>query len=204
MKCDPSLPVPGRICIVDYGMGNISSVQKAIQFFGVDTNVSHDPKTLRAADALILPGVGSFSQAMSNLKNRGLVVVLNEIVFRENKPFLGICLGMQLLAKGSWENGWNQGLGWINGTVEQFKKESGSRVPNVGWSSVMAEDSVLFDGVPGGASFYFDHSYFIGTRDLSVAQARVGNVDFVAAIEHANIFGTQFHPEKSDRAGLNL
>ena len=204
MRCDPTLSIPKRLCIIDYGMGNIGSVLSAINFFGVNTDISCDPKTLKCADGLILPGVGSFSDGMENLESRGLIPLLNKLVLKSGQPLLGICLGMQVMAQEGLENGLNPGLGWLNGTVKGFTKQPGFRVPNVGWLGVTVKSSVLFDGIREEPYFYFDHSFFLESADYGIASARVGDTGFIAAIERGNIFGTQFHPEKSDWTGLKV
>ena len=196
---------PSAIGIVDYGMGNLRSVRNALAFLGADAFVSSEAAALARADAIVLPGVGAFGEAMSNLDRLGLVEVLHEQVRERRKPFLGICLGMQLLAEDSLENGLHRGLGWLRGHVVPFDRTAGMRVPHVGWSPVEVRGGGFpFDRITFPASFYFDHSYhMVCDKNCVIATCRAG-AEFVAAIRHDNIVATQFHPEKSQRLGLKL
>jgi glutamine amidotransferase len=193
------------IAIVDYGMGNLASVASAFAALQVPTVIARDHKTLDAADGILLPGVGAFGQAMKNLEARDLVNPLTDLVMGAARPFLGICLGMQLIAERSSELGEFKGLGWIKGTVEEIPSDPDHPVPHVGWSEVdFDRDDALFDRVAEKACFYFDHSYVLRTDPANIAaSARYGR-DVTAAVRCGNILATQFHPEKSQRAGLKL
>lgn len=195
-----------QIAIIDYGVGNTQSVKDALGMLDCDVRITDSVEDLKAADALILPGVGAYEAAMNNLRSRELVSPLTDLVVKNKKPILGICLGMQLLADTSEENGLHQGLGWIPGRVTKIENKNALRVPHVGWNDVqMVGDSPLFNRIRGEANFYFDHSYHFqptNSRDI------VATVDYgtplVAAVQHLNIFGVQFHPEKSQLTGLRL
>jgi glutamine amidotransferase len=196
------------IGIVDYGLGNLTSVAGAVAKLGFEPVVTSDGARLEAADKLILPGVGAFTDGMTNLQARGLIDILNELVVKRRKPILGICLGFQLLGLSSSEFGETAGLGWIDAPVTRLQpKDTSLRVPHVGWNdlSQTRPDCVLFDGVDDGALFYFVHSYRMETPPDG---SQVGTCDyggaFTAAVQKGNVFGTQFHPEKSQQAGLSL
>jgi glutamine amidotransferase len=195
------------IGIVDYGAGNLRSVAGAVAKVGFEPIVSSDPAALTAAAKLILPGVGAFGDGMANLRGRGLVELLQTLVVAGRTPILGICLGAELLARRSDEFGEHEGLGWIDADVTRIAPaDPGLRVPHVGWNSVRhAPGSPLFDDVPDDALFYFVHSYHIRCADRGsiVAEADYGG-PIVAAVGHGHIWGTQFHPEKSQRHGLTL
>ncbi len=194
------------IGIIDYGLGNLRSVHGAVQKLGFSAEISSDPARLGAADKLILPGVGAFGDGMRNLHARGLVEVLNDLVRTQRKPILGICLGFQLLADESVEFGRYKGLGWVRGSVHKIETgDSGLRVPHVGWNEfTKIRDCILFDDVPANALFYFVHSFHLKAD----ANDLVGTCDYgqplSAAVQHGNVFGTQFHPEKSQRHGLKV
>ena len=194
-----------QVAIVDYGSGNLHSVENALARLGCEALTTGDPATLAAADAYILPGVGAFGLAIDNLRARGLDAVLDEQVRERRKPFLGICLGMQLLAKDSTEGGHHDGLGWIeDGHVVRLEDSPSLKVPHVGWNEMaLTRPDPLFANL-GGATCYFDHSYHLVCGDEWVA-ARVAYGDsLVAAIQRDHIFAVQFHPEKSQVAGLRL
>ncbi|MBL8806814.1 MAG: imidazole glycerol phosphate synthase subunit HisH [Rhodospirillales bacterium] len=195
-----------RVGIVDYGMGNLRSVAGAVEKIGHSADISDRIETLSACDKLILPGVGAFGDAMANLAARGLVDGLERLVRGEGKKLLGICLGAQLVTRRSAEFGDTNGLGWIGSDVARIDEAKGVRVPHVGWNRVRrTRESVLFDGVPDDALFYFVHSYRIDTNDT---EAVVGECDygepFAAVLQKDNVYGTQFHPEKSQRHGLRM
>ena len=195
-----------NIAIIDYGVGNTYSVKEAIAQLDCNVSVTSDPEQLKKADALILPGVGAFEAAMENLQRRHLIEHLQEMVVDGGKPLLGICLGMQLLADFSEENGYHKGLGWINGKVVRLEPESSIRVPHVGWNDVTVnKPEPLFERIKGEANFYFDHSYhFIPSDENYVAAKVTYGRSMVAAIKKGNIHGVQFHPEKSQITGLRL
>jgi glutamine amidotransferase len=194
------------LTIVDYGMGNLRSVRNAVAYLGGDAGVSSDPAAIARSDKLILPGVGSFRRAMENIGRRGLADPLAEAVLHRKVPVLGICLGMQLLATHGQEDGSTSGLGWIQGEVVAFQFEDASvRVPHVGFNSVVAtaRSSKLFGHIEEPTDFYFVHSFYLRCdSDASVALWCDYNGRFCAGVERENVFGTQFHPEKSQANGL--
>jgi glutamine amidotransferase len=200
MKKNPS------VVIIDYGVGNTYSVANAIRFLGYNKiKVSDQQKDIREADAIILPGVGAFDEAIRNLKSRMLHDILGENVLEMKKPLLGICVGMQLLAEGSEENGWHEGLGWIPGKVSKLDLDPSFAVPQVGWNNIVfSSRDPLFTRTPEQPNFYFDHSYhFETTNDFRIAWCDYG-IEVTAAVQKDNIFGVQFHPEKSQNNGLKL
>jgi glutamine amidotransferase len=189
-------------------MGNICSIQSAFEFLGASVQVSSDPARVSKAHALILPGVGSFHKAMQALTTTSLDLAMKEAVLAKQRPILGICLGMQLLAEVGTEDGLTPGLGFIPGTVIRFKQEElgGKRIPHIGFNSVKAfPHSRLFDGLPLQCDFYFVHSYCLPLTELA-GQSVICNYgkNFLAAFEKGNLFGTQFHPEKSQTNGLKI
>lgn len=194
------------IVIVDYGMGNLASIANMLQRVGSRGVISGDPALISGAEKLILPGVGSFDAAMRNLSERGLLPVLSEKVCLRKTPVLGICLGMQLLTSRS-EEGELPGLGWISAETRRFDfPQGGLKIPHMGWNSVREEkDSPLLSGTGGEQRFYFVHSYHVVCHDRRdvLATASYGG-DFVAAVSRDNIYGVQFHPEKSHRFGMGL
>jgi len=195
------------IAIVDYGRGNLGSVEKAFVRVGVPAAVTQDPRVLDDAEAVVLPGDGAFHDAMANLERLGLMTSLRRAL-DGTRPFLGICLGFQLLFSGSEEFGEGRGLDVIPGVVKRFPP--GRKIPHMGWNEVTADPGVrLFDGIPAGAHFYFVHSYFVGgpaadgAPDVRWAWCEYG-LRFAAALERGNIHATQFHPEKSQRWGIRM
>lgn len=198
------------IAIVDYGMGNIGSVANMLRKIGTECVVAGEPASLRGARKLVLPGVGAFDQGMTNLRERGLVELLNELVVERRIPILGICLGMQLLTRGS-EEGTLPGLGWVAGQTVRFPGTHGGaplRVPHMGWNTVRARpSSPLFAKWESGrpTRFYFVHSYHVvcDEADVMSSEATYGS-SFCASIEREHIFGVQFHPEKSHQFGMRL
>jgi len=195
-----------KIAIIDYGMGNIHSVQKALQFFGSQTLVTNIIRELEEADKLVLPGVGAFSDAMSELKKRGLVTVIKEQI-KKKKPFLGICLGMQLLFEKSEEASDTQGLGVLKGTVVKFLATSDLRVPHMGWNQLnpAKNDCPLLKDIGQGASVYFCHSYYPSPdQEQDIAAYTDYGINFASVVWKENIYATQFHPEKSQNVGLKI
>ena len=191
------------LAIVDYGRGNLGSVEKAFRRLGLDALVTQDPRVVLDAEAVVLPGDGAFHDAMQNLDTLGLIAPIREVL-EGGRPFLGICLGYQLLFSESEEFGQGKGLDLIPGVVRRFPR--GLKVPHMGWNQVAhSGDLAIFSGVPAGAHFYFVHSYYPEPLDgtLQVATCQYG-ITFPAAIGRGNLFGTQFHPEKSQRWGLKL
>ena len=197
-----------RIVIVDYGVGNIWSVRSALSYIGADHVVSGDPVKIASADALILPGVGSFRKAMFTLRATGIADALLDAVLVRQRKVLGICLGMQLFADSSSEDGITEGLGFIKGSVDRFLPEEVGllKVPHIGFNHVAPPmHSYLFRGISCPADYYFVHSYRMLPKCLPgrTAICKYG-VEFLAAYECENIFATQFHPEKSQTNGLKL
>ena len=191
------------IAVVDYGRGNLGSVEKAFGRVGIPARVTDDPRVLDDAEACVLPGDGAFRDAMQNLDTLGLLGALRRAL-DGRRPFLGICLGYQLLFTESEEFGQTKGLDVVTGVVRRLPR--GPKVPHMGWNQVAhAGDLRLFDGIPSGAHFYFVHSYYPEVTDSSVAVATCDyGLTFAAAIGRGNVFGTQFHPEKSQRWGVRM
>ncbi len=196
------------IVIIDYGMGNLFSIQSALHYLGAQSSISSDPQVIRNADKLILPGVGSFYKAMSNLKTAHLDEVVKEPVINKKTPILGICLGMQLLGSSSTEDGFSYGLGLIDSPVERFCENEfvNLKIPHVGFDTVtITKKNKLFDGLDSNADFYFTHSYRMAFADQPYAVGTCLHGErFIAAFEKEHICGTQFHPEKSQTTGLLL
>lgn len=196
------------IAIIDYGMGNLGSIRNMLLRLGEESQITRDPSILESASKLILPGVGAFDAAMRRLRDLDLEDVLNSIVQTKSTPILGICLGMQLLTRGS-DEGTEPGLGWIDAWTHSFAAgghDGTLRLPHMGWRGIKVQHpGRLVDERNAGDRFYFVHSYYVhcADRSQSVATADYGR-SFDAVIEHKNVMGTQFHPEKSHRFGMNL
>jgi glutamine amidotransferase len=193
------------IAIVDYGMGNLRSVAKAFEFLGADVAVTSRPEDLAAAEKLVLPGVGAFCDGMKNLKSAGLEGPLRKEVLENKKPVLGICLGMQLFAIDSEEGGHHAGLGYLQAHVRRLRVEgTGLKVPHVGWNDVFPRSgAALFEKIPEKPSFYFVHSFAVECADgQDVAATCSYGGEFCAAVQRENIYGVQFHPEKSQKDGM--
>lgn len=196
-----------RVAIVDYGMSNIDSVARAVEECGGRALVTDQARDLEIANRIILPGVGAFPDAMHNLKQRSLDKVLHEQVVDNQIPFLGICLGMQLLATTGWEEKETSGLGWIEGEVQRLKPVGvDTRIPHIGWNEVhFTQGSPLFDGISSGKDFYFVHSYHFVCRSEENILGRTPYCDdFTSVVGRDLIFGVQFHPEKSQRLGFQI
>ncbi len=191
------------IAVVDYGRGNLGSVEKALGGLGMRAVVTQDPRVVSEAEAVVLPGDGAFHDAMATLQVQGLLEPIRGCL-DGGRPFLGICLGYQLLFTESEEFGQGKGLDVIPGAVRRFPP--GLKVPHMGWNQVEHRgDLCLFDGIPAGAHFYFVHSYYPETTDPSLGKATCTyGVTFPAAVERGGLFATQFHPEKSQRWGRRL
>lgn len=197
-----------RITIIDYGMGNLRSVQQAFAYLGEHCLISSKSRDIESSDAIILPGVGSFALGMQNLRTMRLNQAILEHTIVKKRKILGICLGFQMLAESSTEAGFNDGLGLISGKVERFGSTLNfdEKIPHIGFNQVnMPDQSPFFSGFNGSAEFYFVHSYRILPTQVNGSKAVCTyGENFLAAYQHENIFGTQFHPEKSQTTGLRL
>ena len=193
------------IAIVDYQMGNLRSVQKAFEHVGHEATITSDPGELDRADRVVLPGVGAFQDAFAEIGRRDLIAPIRAAI-DSDKPFLGICLGLQLLFDVSYEDGEHEGLGIIPGRVVRFQIPDGYKVPHMGWNEVaFSAPSPLMEGVADGSHFYFVHSYYVDPSDQSVVAGTAEYPEpFCAMIRRGNLFATQFHPEKSQSQGLQL
>ena len=193
--------------IIDYGMGNLLSVQRAFEKCGSDAVIIDNPLELRDAERIVLPGVGAFPDAMDNLRKNDWIEELNRAVLEKETPILGICLGMQLLADKGYEVRECDGLGYIPGEIIRFTQtQEKERIPHVGWNEILKrEDSPLFDGIADGTNYYFVHSYhFRVANEENIATVTPYCGEFVSSVIKDNIVGTQFHPEKSQKAGFKL
>jgi glutamine amidotransferase len=200
---------PASVVIIDYELGNVRSVANALHALGAEVKISRDPEDLRNAGGLILPGVGAFGDGMANLRRFGLIPLLSELVLEQRKPFLGICLGMQLLAKTSAEGGTQAGLGWLDADVVRLPENqgnSGLKVPHVGWNDVKITRTCPVLGLPGETqSYYFVHSYALQCHQPEIIAGLCEyGIEFPAVVQQNNILAVQFHPEKSQKHGLNL
>jgi glutamine amidotransferase len=195
------------VIIVDYGMGNMQSIRKQLTRLGVESIVTSDPSEILRANKIILPGVGHFGKAMDNLTNLGLVEVLSETVLHDKTPVLGICLGMQLMAKFSEEGGVD-GLGWIDGVVTKFRIKDTLRykVPCMGWNTISKKkDSKLLSGIDKDSEYYFMHGFHLIAQNIDdILAETIYNYCYTSAVERENIYGVQFHPEKSHDSGFKL
>jgi glutamine amidotransferase len=194
-----------KIAILDYGMGNLRSVQKAFEKVGYAAEVTSDAEVARRADKIVLPGVGAFEDAIAELHRCGLAEPVVEAI-RSGKPFLGICLGLQLLFEKSYENGEHQGLGVLSGDVVRFELPPEYAVPHMGWNQLgLRRRPPILDGIEDGSYFYFVHSYYVVPRDVDVIAVETDyGRPFCSMIWRDNVFATQFHPEKSQAQGLRL
>lgn len=194
------------IAIIKYGMGNIASIHKALMKLGYNSIITNSHEEIKNADLIILPGVGSFAKGMNNLKELGLKDLLTKEVIENNKPFIGICLGMQLLATCGTEPNRIEGLGWVDGTVVKLNPTTKVRIPHLGWNNVkiVSPSSELF-GEFDNQDFYFIHSYHFKVTDSKyvIMEVTYGQ-PIVAALHKDNIYAMQFHPEKSQKAGMYL
>lgn len=193
------------IAVIDYDAGNIKSVEKALLYLGQDVMVTRDPGTILGAEGVILPGVGAFGDAMDKLYAYGLVPVIQQCV-REDKPFLGICLGLQLLFESSEESPGVEGLGVLKGKVLRLPGGSGLKIPHIGWNDLRFPNSGrLFQGIQEGAYVYFVHSYYLKAEEESIVTATTEYGACVhASVEQGNVFACQFHPEKSSDVGMQI
>lgn len=194
------------VVIIDYGVGNVSSIKNMLKRIGCPSLVSSDVKDIEGAEKIILPGVGAFDTGISNLIRSGLLPMLERKVLREKTDILGICLGMQLFAKTS-EEGKLPGLGWINAQTIRFKSNDKSlKIPHMGWNTLNIKDSSnLLANLPKESRFYFVHSYHVTCKDTTNVLCTTSyGIDFNSAVHKENIYGVQFHPEKSHRYGMQL
>ncbi|MCM1468045.1 MAG: imidazole glycerol phosphate synthase subunit HisH [Alistipes sp.] len=193
------------IAVIDYDAGNLKSVEKALISLGEEVVVSRNPKEILGADKVILPGVGAFGDAMEKLNRFGLVETINQVV-DEKKPFLGICLGLQLLFDSSEEAPGIKGLGLLPGKILKIPPTEGLKIPHMGWNSLkIRKNATLFKGIADGAYVYFVHSYYLKADDESVVAASTEyGTQIHASVESGNIFACQFHPEKSSDVGLRI
>ena len=192
------------IAIIDYDAGNIKSVEKALQYLGEEPVITRDAGEILMADKVILPGVGAFGDAMEKLNRYGLVPVIHEVV-EKGIPFLGICLGLQLMFESSEEAPGVEGLGLLKGKIVRIPEGDGLKVPHMGWNSLsFPKEGRLFAGIPENSYVYFVHSYYLqAEEDIVTATAEYG-VTIHASVEKGNVFACQFHPEKSSHTGLTI
>jgi len=193
------------IGIIDYGMGNIGSIENMLKRIKTKSIITSNIDTLNKCNKLILPGVGAFDQGMTSLHDGGFISYLNNFAIKQSKPILGICLGMQLFANSS-EEGSLPGLGWIKGKVKKFVfSDYDIKVPHMGWNTIEAKNNIMFENLPDDKRFYFVHSYYYDCDDKKniIASTNYG-IKFTSAINKNNIWGTQFHPEKSHICGMKL
>ena len=193
------------IAIIDYDAGNVRSVEKALLALGQETVITRDPEVILRADRVILPGVGAFGDAMEKLNRYGLTEAIRQCA-QENKPFLGICLGLQLLFENSEESPGVEGLGILKGRVMRLPEESGLKVPHIGWNDLsFPNPGRLFQGIAEGAYVYFVHSYYLRAADAGIVTATAEyGTSIHASVEKGNVFACQFHPEKSSKVGMQI
>ena len=192
------------IALVDYDAGNVKSVEKAIEKLGAKHILTSNPSEIQKADAVILPGVGNFGDCVSKLKERGLDKALIEYA-ATGKPFLGICVGLQLLFEESEESPGVKGLGILPGKIKRFPASEGLKVPQIGWNDITESSGRLLEGIDKGTYFYFVHSYYLECDDPSIVTSKTEyGITYDSSVESGNVFATQFHPEKSSDAGLKV
>lgn len=196
------------VAVIDYGLGNLRSVSKALELAGAEVKVTSDSKEIESAKGVVLPGVGAFYRGMDNLKQADLIYVIRKVI-EENRPFLGICLGLQLLFSQSEEHGSTEGLDIIKGTVRKF--EGDVKIPHMGWNQVKSQghkdtkSQSLFKGIPDNSYFYFVHSYFVEPENKSLIYGTTEySGKFTSAVNKDNLYAVQFHPEKSGPIGLKV
>ncbi len=196
------------ICIINYKMGNLGSIANMLKKIGYNCEITDEANIINSASKLILPGVGAFDKAMTNLKDMNLLDVLNRKVIKEKTPVLGICLGMQLMTKGS-EEGTAPGLGWIDAETKRFRFDNPftkNKIPHMGWNIITPnKKGLLFDNMYFESRFYFVHSYHVVcNNELDILATTNHDYDFTSSVSHENIYGVQFHPEKSHKFGMKL
>jgi glutamine amidotransferase len=192
------------ICIIDYGAGNIESVRKALEHIGAQCIISADPEVLKNSDAAILPGVGSFGDAMSSLRKRNLEVPINEFI-QSGKPFLGICLGLQILFESSEESPGVSGLSILKGKILRIPSGKALKIPHMGWNSLQIKNrGGLFSGIEGEPYVYFVHSYYLAAEEDIVSSVAEYGLTIHASVCKGNLWACQFHPEKSGELGIRL
>lgn len=199
---------PGRLVLLDYGIGNIHSVAKALRAAGGEPELTADPSVVKHADRLVVPGVGAFADCVGSLRSRGMDAPIVEFI-KSGKPFLGICVGMQMLFEESFEFGTHRGLGVIEGSVDRLKEAAGVKIPHIGWNGIQSSrdwSGTLLEGCTPGDKLYFVHSFAVTPTKESdrLADALYGPNRICAAIQKDNVMGTQFHPEKSGDLGLKI
>ncbi|HDZ4931767.1 imidazole glycerol phosphate synthase subunit HisH [Campylobacter jejuni] len=193
------------IALIDYKAGNLNSVSKAFEKIGARNFIAYDPKDLQKADKLLLPGVGSFKEAMKNLKELGFIEALQDQVLVHKKPILGICLGMQLFLEKGCEGGVCEGLGFIEGEVVKFEEGLNLKIPHMGWNDLeILKQEPLYKDIENKSDFYFVHSFYVKCKDEFISAKTEYGHEFVASLQKDHIFATQFHPEKSQSLGLKL
>lgn len=193
------------IAIVDYDAGNLKSVEKALEFLGQESIITRNRKEILSADKVILPGVGAFGVAMENLKKYELDKVIKEVTEKKT-PFLGICLGLQLLFEGSEESNGVEGLHILDGEIVKIPEKPGLKIPHIGWNSLKLQNNGrLFQGISQEAFVYFVHSYYLKAREADIVKAQTEyGITIHASVEKENVFACQFHPEKSSSIGLKI
>ena len=193
------------IAIIDYGAGNLQSVKKAFDFIGAESVITDNPEIINACDRILLPGVGSFGDAMDSMAKSGLVDTVKQNAL-SGKPFLGICLGLQLLFEESEESPGVKGLGIFKGKIKKFSSDMGLKIPHIGWNSLeIKQKDGIFKNIPDNSYVYFVHSYYLHAEDENdIAAITNYGIDFHSAVGKNNIFATQFHPEKSGDVGLQI
>ena len=193
------------VAIIDYDAGNVKSVEKAFRKIGQEACLTRDPDTILSADHVVLPGVGNFGDAMNNLKKYGMDEVIREVIKKET-PFLGICVGMQVLFEGSEESPEVPGLGILKGYVKRFPRKDGMKIPQIGWNSIfMMNGGELFRDIPNGSYVYFVHSFYCEDENINQVRAIAEySTIYHASVQKGKLFATQFHPEKSGDLGLKI
>lgn len=193
------------IGIIDYGAGNLQSVKKALDFIGAESVITDNPEIINNCDKILLPGVGSFGDAMNSMRAKNLVDTIKQNALC-GKQFLGICLGLQLLFEESEESPNAEGLGILKGKIRKFPSDMGLKIPHIGWNSIeVKQKDTLFKGIPDNSYVYFVHSYYLeAENEEDIATVTNYGIDFHSAVGKGNIFATQFHPEKSGDVGLQI